>query len=129
MTETLVSNINQSMTSFETYAYIILFSGNKWFIAIRSLERGSNLNGGLFNFMTNRLLMSECFASHFSHYLAKIMYTYLYKQYTIFIYFNSHHVLTNPYKGHPYFTTHTKSSIFVNFNFFVENLFIEKTKF
>ena len=58
-------NINQPMTSFGTYAYIIVFSGNQWFLAIRNLERNSTFNGGLFNFMTDQLFDVRMFRKSF----------------------------------------------------------------
>ena len=61
----LNANINQSMTSFGTHAYIIVFFSNQWFLAIRNLERGSEFNAGLFNFMTNRLFDVRMFRKSF----------------------------------------------------------------
>ena len=63
--KTFTININQPMTSFGTYAYIIVFSGNQWFLAIRNLERDSTFNAGLFNFMTNRLFDVRMFRKSF----------------------------------------------------------------
>ena len=60
----LLTNINQSMTSFGTYAYIIVFSDNNWFLAIRNLQLDSNFNGGLFNF-NNQLFDVRMFRKSF----------------------------------------------------------------
>ena len=61
----LLANINQSMTSFGTYAYIIVFSNNNWILAIRNLERDSNFNVGQITFMTNQLFDVRMFRKSF----------------------------------------------------------------
>ena len=63
--QNLMININQSMTSFGTYVYIIVFFNNQWFLAIRNLERNSTFNAGLLNFMTNRLFDVRMFRKSF----------------------------------------------------------------